>query len=854
MDESNPEPMVNQELLITNKIFLIGIFGVEWKTVHVTSFPDDPGAKRLGKDTRWAGYHIGERTLPAGNQYFAISLFKLVHGRAVRTKDSFTACPVIVVDDVGTKISIEQMNILPPPSYILETSESCFQYGYILDKPCRDRRMVENLLEGLVQKLVPDGKDPGMLGVTRYCRLPEGYNSKESRLIDGEPFKCRLLKFDIWGERFTMDRLADLCGTDLVFDRKESKTNGAADVNHPLIDVIEIKSKLSSGKYDITCPWVDDHTGGDDSGTAAWTNDDLSIGFKCHHGHCHDRTGKDLVEWIEDSSPDWAKRLDTWKVIKNFGVEKKFDDVEVAESAVQLTMKEKLDELLADLARLPKTEIAEEHAFKILKIADKCDTVNQMRAHDRVRDYLRWSIKDLKVILKEQRIKWYDQTNKGKYKQISFHTFPDKNVSENNIRLYDTVANTRHLFKEYKITTQLDQITKENIIVVPGENSTDEATLLEMIIGLVRFHDLPQVNTSHRLFNECRANPINSVVDHLRSLDYKGGGFIQKLADHVTVENGTEHIRNQVFKMWMIMACAAADNAESTPNKEAVAKFDSVMIFVGKQGLKKTQFFRAMIPEPLRQYFNDGVMIDPTDRDSVSQAAAWWIIEAGEIDGMFKKVDLERFKAFLSKSFDVFRKPFGRTSVKYQRRTVFVGSANEREFLKDHTGNRRYWPLLVEAITIPTDDNIINNAWMEAWAAYISGEQWWSDEEFEKILFGQTKSFQVPITDEPIDEAIRAMTESKMGVFKFDVLKLHDIRNALKISGLSGYNIEKIPSLTMLGRIMKRHELGISVRTTAGVYWFIRDFKKHQMMSNVDIEKIYKSSDLGGKKVFIIKG
>lgn len=853
MDEFMPELVANQGFSITNRIFLMGIFGVKWKSVHVTSFTDDPGVGRFGKDVRWAGHYIGERTLPAGNQYFAISLFKLVHGRAVRTKDSFTACHVIVVDDVGTKIPIEQMKILPSPSYILETSKGCFQWGWILDKPCQDRRMVENLLEGLVKKLVADGKDPGMLGVTRYCRLPEGYNSKESRLIDGEPFKCKLLKFDLWGERFTIDRLADSCETDLHVDRTESKTSGAADVNHPLIDVIEIKNKLASGKYDITCPWVDEHTGGDDSGTAAWTNDDLSIGFKCHHGHCHERTGKDLVEYIEEDNPDWSKRLDAWKLFRDLQVEKKFDEIEVTELTVPPTMIEKLDELLADLARLPKTEIAKEHAFKILKIADKCDKVNQMRAHDRVRDYLGWSIKDLKVILKEQRNKWYAQINTGRYKQISFSTFPDKNVLENNIRLYDTVANTRHLLKEYKITTQLNEITKENIVIVPGENSIDEATLIEMIIGLVRFHDLPQINTLHRLFNECRANPINPVVECLSSLDYRGAGFIQQLADYVIVENGTKHIRDKIFRLWMIMACAAADHAESTLNKEAVAKFDSVMIFIGKQGLKKTQFFRAMIPKPLRQYFNDGVMIDPTDRDSVSQTVAFWVIEAGEIDGMFKKVDLERFKAFLSKSFDVFRKPFGRTSVKYQRRTVFVGSANEREFLKDHTGNRRYWPLLVEAITIPTDDNVINNAWVEAWTVYASGEQWWPDEEFEKILSNQTNSFQSSITDEPVDEAIKDMIESKIGVFKFDVMKLHDIRNALKISGLSGHNIEKIPSLKMLGRIIKQHELGMSVRTSAGVYWFIRDFEKYQAMGNTDIERIYKSSDLGRKRVFIIK-
>jgi len=266
------------------------------------------------------------------------------------------------------------------------------------------------------------------------------------------------------------------------------------------------------------------------------------------------------------------------------------------------------------------------------------------------------------------------------------------------------------------------------------------------------------------------------------------------------------------------------------------------MIFVGEQGLKKTQFFRAMLPKPLRQYFNDGVMIDPTDKDSVSECVQRWVVEAGEIDGLFKKADINRFKAFLSRSIDVFRKPYERSSVEYQRRTVFVGSANEREFLKDHTGNRRYWPLLVEKLRIITDDDLIDSAWAEAWQLYTDGVQWWPNEDREKVLSNQTKSFQVPITDEPVDDAIKAMIDLRSGVFKYDVLKLSDIREALKTSGLSGHNIEKTPSNTMIGKIMKQHGLGISMRTATSRYWIIRDFEKYQQMKTTDVEKYYRTS------------
>ena len=837
MDDFTTKTLSNQE-------FLQVIFGEDWRTAHVTSFPDDPTniiASR--RSICWSGRYFGNTPLPPGNQYFTISRFDPVDGRAVRRKANFIACYVIAADDVREKLPVKQVEKLPKPTYKMRSSSGSEQWGWVLAVPCRDANRINNLFDGLVKRgLSPDGTDPGMTGVTRYVRLPGGYNSKKSRLINGVPFDCELLELNRW-ERYTLEHLAEPFEIDLDADRKETSSSNSADVNHPLIEVIAIKNKLASGKFDITCPWLDEHTDGDDSGTAAWTNDDLSIGFKCHHGHCQDRNAKDLINWIEEDHPGWSEELEEWKVYKFLEVGKKIDEIEAVEVAPKIpTMESVLDTLLSELNDISNPAEADEHAFKILRVADKVGKASQVRVHDTVRKHLGWTKKNFGDVLKEQRVKWYVKENIGdlkEHKRLNPYEFPHKEVSENGVRLYDTVANTRHLLAKYKITTNFDQITKKNFLFVPDDKSTEEADFLETIIGLVRLNDMPQINIQNRINGACRENPINQVVNCLNSLDYNGVGYIQQLAEHIIVEKGTEHIRDEVLRLWMIMACAAADYAESTPNKKAVPKFDSVMIFVGKQGLKKTQFFRAMLPFLLRQYFCDGQFIDPTDKDSVSQCIQWWIVEAGEIDGLFKKADIGRFKAFLSKSFDIFRKSFARLAREYQRRTAFVGSANEREFLKDHTGNRRYWPLLVRKLTIPTNDDLLNSAWAEAWKNYTDGEQWWPTEEFEKVLLEQVASFQVPITDEPVEESIRDLIARKMGMFACNVVMFKDIRNALKSNGLYGHNIEKMPSLTMIGKIMRRHGLGVSFRTARGVYWLIRDFDKGQKMSAAEIERLY---------------
>ena len=85
-----------------------------------------------------------------------------------------------MLDDVKEKLNLEEVNRLPAPSWV-ETSKGSEQWGYILTEPCTERHQVENLLDGLVANgLAPDGRDPGMKGVTRYVRLPDGYNTKSN--------------------------------------------------------------------------------------------------------------------------------------------------------------------------------------------------------------------------------------------------------------------------------------------------------------------------------------------------------------------------------------------------------------------------------------------------------------------------------------------------------------------------------------------------------------------------------------------------------------------------------------------------------------------------------------------------
>ena len=287
---------------ISNRAFLRAIFRAEWREALVASFAGDPGEPPPGA---WTVSHAAT-FLPedaAANNYFCISTFRpSPDGWPRRRKDLHRYTHVIVLDDVGEKLSAaEAMAKLGPPSYRLQTSPGSEQWGYILAAPEPNAVRVDALLDGLVKAgLNPSGTDPGMKGVTRLVRLPVGRNGKAKYGPNGAV--CMLLAWTP-ARRFTVDQLAVAFGIDLTSGGQAAKpiTRCRASGPDPVLDLLTdlglVKSAIGAGHSDITCPFVDEHTGGE-TGTAYLSGG----GFKCHHGHCQDRTTGDFLERLNETA------------------------------------------------------------------------------------------------------------------------------------------------------------------------------------------------------------------------------------------------------------------------------------------------------------------------------------------------------------------------------------------------------------------------------------------------------------------------------------------------------------------------------------------------------------------------
>lgn len=226
------------------------------------------------------------------------------------------------------------------------------------------------------------------------------------------------------------------------------------------------------------------------------------------------------------------------------------------------------------------------------------------------------------------------------------------------------------------------------------------------------------------------------VAEYLRGLKWdrvpRLGGLeaVSWLTTYLGVEDST-YVR-KVGARFLISAVARA----LAPG----CKVDTVLVLEGEQGHKKSTSI-GILGKP---WFSSTPII-MGDKDSRLLAASKWICELAELASMMKG-DSESHKAFLSQEYDDFRPPYGKAMEIFPRRCVFFGSTNDREYLIDQTGNRRWWAVWVGRCDDEALERDRDQLWAEAVFRYQSaelhpeeshracpGERWWFelDEQLE---------------------------------------------------------------------------------------------------------------------------
>lgn len=158
---------------------------------------------------------------------------------------------------------------------------------------------------------------------------------------------------------------------------------------------------------------------------------------------------------------------------------------------------------------------------------------------------------------------------------------------------------------------------------------------------------------------------------------------------------------------------------------EENVQFEQVLVLAGAQGAGKTTTIKKLAPWA----FNDNIHdFSGKNKNVAEELQGKWIIELAELKG-FKKAESEALKNFLSKTEDTYREPYKQLATSHPRRCIFFGSTNNNEYLKDKTGNRRYWPLDINNTMeewLEKAENLtqeyIDQVWAEAYEIYKKGE------------------------------------------------------------------------------------------------------------------------------------
>jgi hypothetical protein len=117
---------------------------------------------------------------------------------------------------------------------------------------------------------------------------------------------------------------------------------------------------------------------------------------------------------------------------------------------------------------------------------------------------------------------------------------------------------------------------------------------------------------------------------------------------------------------------------------------DGCLVLQGKQGIGKTEFFKYLCSFAPK-YFLMGAELKFDNKDTLIKAIGHWITELGEVEGTLKKSEVTDLKNFITADEDMVRLPYGRDPRNSPRITSFCASCNSTEFLRDETGNRRFW-------------------------------------------------------------------------------------------------------------------------------------------------------------------
>jgi predicted P-loop ATPase len=284
----------------------------------------------------------------------------------------------------------------------------------------------------------------------------------------------------------------------------------------------------------------------------------------------------------------------------------------------------------------------------------------------------------------------------------------------------------------------------------------------------------------HAIELRAKAHAFHPLRDWLNGLEHDGDPKIGSWL-HVCLGAPDDEYHRQIGAMFLIAMVARIF--------EPGCKADYMLILEGFQGEEKSKFCRVLAGGDA--YFSEHLpRIDGDQVRLSTHLRGLWLVEVAELSAMLKS-DPEGTKHFISRQIEKYLPKYGRGEVVEPRQCLFVGTTNDDDYIRDATGGRRYWPVVITKIDIEALAAMRDQLFAEAVDAYRSGKPWWPDREFEKAVITpiqDDRQFEDALSDrvheiiEPLSSITLAQLGAQLGFdnTKFDMMAQKRIGAILK--------------------------------------------------------------------------